>query len=289
MANLTRVSLNGNASDVPDAYSKTETNSLLNAKQNRLTAGTGITISGDTISSDAYSKSETDTLLAGKQDELTAGTGINISSNNVISATGGSATTLYDAPLDSNGNIHTGGAITPTGLVNALYSYDYENKELLGIKITGPARTGGWRNMDAAIAIGVGASAGGDGSVAVGNNASVSEYDGVAIGNSAKSIDVDGECDGVAIGPGARTDYGGVAIGSGAEFYGDYNNRAGVAIGRNSVSLGNEVSFGNASVGFTRRVTSISDGIAATDAATKGQLDAAIATLQAQIDALRNS
>ena len=241
MAKLTSVSLNGNSSDVADAYSK----------------------------------SETDTLLAGKQATLTPGSGINISSNNVISATGGSSVNLYDAPLDNNGDVHTDGAITPTGLVDALYHYDYENKDLLFIEITGPAKTGGWNNIDAAIAIGAQAIVNDTGAVAIGNKAYVGESDGVAIGNLAVSDSIEGESDGV-------------AIGSGAGFYGDYSNRRGVAIGQNSVSRGNEVSFGNASVGFTRRLTSISDGIDATDAATKGQLDAAIAALQAQIDALRS-
>ena len=254
MAKLTSVSLNGNSSDVADAYSK----------------------------------SETDTLLAGKQATLTPGSGINISSNNVISATGGSSVNLYDAPLDNNGDVHTDGAITPTGLVDALYHYDYENKDLLFIEITGPAKTGGWNNIDAAIAIGAQAIVNDTGAVAIGNKAYVGESDGVAIGNLAVSDSIEGESDGVAIGSGAHTEYGGVAIGSGAGFYGDYSNRRGVAIGQNSVSRGNEVSFGNASVGFTRRLTSISDGIDATDAATKGQLDAAIAALQAQIDALRS-
>ena len=56
--------------DTSDVYDKTETDELLSAKAN---------------ASNVYTKSETDTLLSDKQDELTAGTGISIN-NNVISS-----------------------------------------------------------------------------------------------------------------------------------------------------------------------------------------------------------
>ena len=76
-----------------DAYTKAETNDLLDDKQNKLTAGANVTISeNDVISvtippmTDAYTKAQTDELLEGKQDVLTAGNGIEISAGNVISA-----------------------------------------------------------------------------------------------------------------------------------------------------------------------------------------------------------
>ena len=60
-----------------DAYTKEETNTLLNGKQDVLTAGTGIDITDDTISVD-------DTVVQGK---LTSGDGINITGD-VISLKG---------------------------------------------------------------------------------------------------------------------------------------------------------------------------------------------------------
>ena len=46
-------------------------------------------VDGKADASSTYSKSDIDTALAGKQDKLTAGQNITIDSNNVISATGG--------------------------------------------------------------------------------------------------------------------------------------------------------------------------------------------------------
>ena len=53
----------------------------------------GVTINGDNVltDNDAYTKTQVDTALSAKQDTLTAGTGIDIT-NNVISATGGGGT-----------------------------------------------------------------------------------------------------------------------------------------------------------------------------------------------------
>lgn len=88
-------------------YTKSQADALLNAKQNTLTAGSNVQITGDTISatdttytagnglnltgtefSADTSVLATQTDLAGKQNTLTAGTGIDIT-NDVISATGG--------------------------------------------------------------------------------------------------------------------------------------------------------------------------------------------------------
>lgn len=88
-------------------YTKSQADTLLNAKQNTLTAGSNVQITGDTISatdttytagnglnltgtefSADTSVLATQTDLAGKQNTLTAGTGIDIT-NDVISATGG--------------------------------------------------------------------------------------------------------------------------------------------------------------------------------------------------------
>lgn len=70
----------------------TNVQDLEDEKQNKLTAGTNITIENDVISAtgivDAYTKAETDNLLADKQKKLIAGTGISLDENGNISATG---------------------------------------------------------------------------------------------------------------------------------------------------------------------------------------------------------
>lgn len=70
----------------------TNVQELEDEKQNKLTAGTNITIENDVISAsgivDAYTKAETDNLLADKQKKLIAGTGISLDENGNISATG---------------------------------------------------------------------------------------------------------------------------------------------------------------------------------------------------------
>lgn len=83
--------------DTSNFYTKTETDNLLDDKQDALTAGTGISITNDVISAtnvfdptQYYNKTTTDDLLDDKQNVLTAGTGITIT-NDVISATGGSS------------------------------------------------------------------------------------------------------------------------------------------------------------------------------------------------------
>lgn len=63
--------------------------------QDALSAGGGGTV-------DAYTKAETDTKLEAKQDKLTAGTGITIDENNVISSTGGSGGAVDGLVIEAN-------------------------------------------------------------------------------------------------------------------------------------------------------------------------------------------
>lgn len=77
--------------DPDEGFIQKEIDELKATKQDKLIAGTNITIEGRMISADLdstnfYNKTETDGLLAGKQDTLTAGENIVISENNVISA-----------------------------------------------------------------------------------------------------------------------------------------------------------------------------------------------------------
>lgn len=77
-----------------DAYTKDETDDLLSAKQDTISAGDGIDITNNVVSVDntvakkteVYTKTETNSLLNNKQDTLTAGTGIDIT-NNTVSCT----------------------------------------------------------------------------------------------------------------------------------------------------------------------------------------------------------
>ena len=75
-----------------DAYTKYETDDLLSAKQDTISAGDGIDIANNVVSVDntvakkteVYTKGKTDSLLGEKQNTLTAGENINIE-NDVIS------------------------------------------------------------------------------------------------------------------------------------------------------------------------------------------------------------
>lgn len=113
----TKSEVNGLVADKADTSALTQVNTALtehtsdaaihvtssdkstwNAKQNQLTAGTGISIQNDVISVtasspsvDAYTKAESDALLSQKQNNLTAGSGISIQ-NDVISVTATSPT-----------------------------------------------------------------------------------------------------------------------------------------------------------------------------------------------------
>ena len=138
--------------DSDDVYTKTETNNLLDSKQDTLIAGENITISGNVISStggsggltpqeaqtmidesisgkadttavteaissavsgkansdDVYTKTETNSLLESKQNVLEAGENITISGN-VISSTGGGLTpqeaqTMIDQSISGKAN-----------------------------------------------------------------------------------------------------------------------------------------------------------------------------------------
>lgn len=130
-------------------------------------------------------------------------------------------------------------------------------------------------------------------SVAVGESATATSLGGVAIGNGAVAI-VSGPSQGVgatAIGSSSTASgNGSTAVGYDAKVSGLKGSALGVyavvnataensvAIGANSIAdVSNTVSFGGN--GSTRTLTNISNGVAATDAATIGQLNAAIAAV----------
>ena len=275
MAKLTSVSLNGNSSDVADAYSK----------------------------------SETDTLLAGKQATLTPGSGINISSNNVISATGGGSVELFDTLFDQEGNIRTGGAVTPTGVLRSQYTFFSEDKEFSGVKLGFGELPDGWTTPGdkSSVAIGMGVDI---------DSSMEGEYNSnIAIGHKAKTFNsyesgdppVGYEGCSIAVGAYATVQgssgnsAGGVAIGSHAlvRNTADLSYLGGVALGGASYADYAEVSVGHRqgdptptggtyASDYRRQIVNVSSSTRPDSAVTKQQLDAAIAALQAQIDALRS-
>lgn len=123
--------------------------------QPKLTAGTGITITGNTIAaernaSNTYTKSEIATFLNNKQDTLSAGSGITISSTGVIAATLNPSDCYTKAQVDSmiadletrKQNVLTAGSgitISNTGVISATpdpntYYTKSQTDALLGTK-----------------------------------------------------------------------------------------------------------------------------------------------------------
>ncbi|WP_175767005.1 YadA-like family protein [Burkholderia cenocepacia] len=133
-------------------------------------------------------------------------------------------------------------------------------------------------------AIGQGAVASGENGSAIGQGAVASGSNGSAIGQGAVASGSNGS----AIGQGAvASGSNGSAVGQGAAASGENSTALGqgasaagsgsVAIGQGSVATeANTVSFGNGTAEGNRRLVNIADGINASDAATKGQLDRAM-------------
>ncbi|RQV37246.1 adhesin [Burkholderia cenocepacia] len=116
---------------------------------------------------------------------------------------------------------------------------------------------------DSALASGENSSAVGQGSVASGSNSSAIGQGSVASGDNSS-----------AIGQGSvASGEGSTSLGQGASATGSNS----VAIGQGSVATeANTVSFGDGTAEGNRRLVNIADGINASDAATKGQLDRAM-------------
>ncbi|WP_346269896.1 YadA-like family protein [Burkholderia cenocepacia] len=134
---------------------------------------------------------------------------------------------------------------------------------------------------------GVGNTAAGSGAVVgdgaqnatvVGSNANVSKSNGVAIGSGSKSS-AEGA---TAIGSSANASGAkSTAIGEGASASGSNS----VALGAGSVATGdNTVSVGSSTQ--QRTISNLADGVNASDAATKGQMDRAIGGVQGQVNEL---
>ncbi|RQU12338.1 adhesin [Burkholderia cenocepacia] len=127
-------------------------------------------------------------------------------------------------------------------------------------------------------AIGQGSTASGGNSSAIGQGAVASGNNGSAIGQGAVAS---GE-NGTALGQGAvASGKDSTALGQGASATGSGS----VAIGQGSVATeANTVSFGNGTEEGNRRLVNIADGINASDAATKGQLDRAMESVDARFN-----
>ncbi|RQT22018.1 YadA family autotransporter adhesin, partial [Burkholderia cepacia] len=130
---------------------------------------------------------------------------------------------------------------------------------------------------DSALASGENSSAVGQGSVASGSNSSAIGQGSVASGDNSSAIgqgSVASGKDSTAVGQGSvASGEGSTALGQGASATGSNS----VAIGQGSVAAeANTVSFGDGTEAGNRRLVNIADGINASDAATKGQLDRAM-------------
>lgn len=188
-------------------YTKSQADTLLNAKQNTLTAGSNVQIVGDTISATdtTYTAGNglnltgtefsadttvlaTQTDLAGKQNTLTAGAGIDIT-NDVISATGGGGPTVVQT---------TGTSTTDVMSQNAVTSMVYADpaarqKVSIGaIQNNGSYGTAiGYQSQvfsgNRGVAIGYRAEARANGAVAIGTGATAANVGEVNIGSSAST------------------------------------------------------------------------------------------------------
>lgn len=140
--------------------------------QDALSAG------GSGGSVDAYTKAETDNLLNAKQNTLTAGTGITIDENNVISSTGGSggANPLVNVK-GTNGDATIPDNITDAVAIGSGASVTKKN----GVAIGNGATSGSGGSN---IAIGILANSSGGTSIAIGKNAVTSNINSTAIGTN---------------------------------------------------------------------------------------------------------
>ncbi|WP_436407653.1 YadA-like family protein [Burkholderia seminalis] len=154
---------------------------------------------------------------------------------------------------------------------------DYFAGTDVGAGSTTPANAGSGTGNTAAgsgATIGTGA----NNATVIGSNAGVSQGNGVAIGSAAKSS-AEGA---TAIGSGSNASGNqSVAIGQGANVSGSNS----VALGAGSTAYSDDtVSVG--SIDRTRTISNVSDGVNATDVATKGQLDRALGGVQGQMNDL---
>ncbi|CAG9264180.1 conserved hypothetical protein [Burkholderia diffusa] len=162
----------------------------------------------------------------------------------------------------------------------------------------GGLETGGGSGGGSGGGMGPGTGTGGDGSLVVGDGANASGENSTAVGQGAVASGDNGSAfgqgsaatgdNGTAIGQGsAASGDNGTAVGQGSAASGENSTAIGQgssASGSGSVAIGagsiadeaNTVSFGNGTDDGNRRLVNVADGINASDAATKGQLDRAM-------------
>lgn len=230
-----------------------------------------------------YTKDQTDTLLEGKQDVLTAGTNVQISSQNVISATdttysdftgtdGAAAGTsgLVPAPattdagkfLKADGTWDTAGGGGPTVVqTTGTSTTDVMSQKAVTdtlFRVSNPLQ----------IQIGASAAASGSRSIAIGGGSTANKPDSIAIGtNPADKAEATGNV-GVAIGTGAKASGAWtVALGTGAKA----NTQ-----GQMDISTGSATTSGYNNSNY-RLLTGLYDPQSVHDAATKGYVDTAVA------------
>lgn len=232
-----------------------------------------------------------------KQDELTAGEGISITDESgslVISSTGGGGDTVYSTKTTSNsatgGAVYIGNLGTDQTEVQDPSPNDNHYKYFWALPWSNNGATYGQPSNGSVNILG---SAKGNFTVAIGSAAGAGAYGStyaVMIGNTANAGP-----SGVSIGDNAGTtqDYvGNVCIGA-RSFINIYGVKNSISLGRfsNATRTG-ELNIGtgvNPTEGFNstnyRVIGGVHDGQLAHDAATKGQLDSAVNTLETELDA----
>ena len=179
---------------------------------------------------DAYTKTETDNLLNAKQNTLTAGTGITIDENNVISSTGGTGGSANPyVNVKGTGSATIPDTVTDAVAIGSSASVTNDSCIAIGKDTLSQAPTG-----HSSIAIGSGAKVTKDNAdgIAIGSGAKVNDgSDSIVIGNNAYS---ESSSYTVAIGRGAFSkQYYSIAIGYGAGTSANdsVSNRESIAIG----------------------------------------------------------
>ena len=212
------------------------------------TAGTGIDITGTTISVD------TDTI----QPKLTAGTNITISDENVISASGGGATVVQT----------TGTSATDVMSQKAVTDTIFVNNNNAQVRIGNTATVGA-----NSVTIGGGCAAEGNRTIALGNNSVALYSHGISLGTGAST-----GTGAISIGGHGSSNDGALAQGSIAIGYGSKATDVG------EMNVGStDTSYGYNSTNY-RKITGVHDGENNNDAVNVSQINSVITAINTALN-----
>ncbi|MGH3541959.1 MAG: YadA family autotransporter adhesin [Mycobacterium sp.] len=262
------------------------TRTITNVSAGAVSAVSTEAVNGSQLSSTNQNVTTLQTNQAADRANIATNTGsIGTNTANIATNTGNIGTLQTNqaaarATIATNtGNIGTNAA-TITAVVNGQAGVCTVSGGALRCSILGepPANAAG----EGAVAVGVGATANGAGAIAQGLNAQAQYESSIAIGAGAEAM-ADPT---TALGAGAiAAAVDSTALGANS-----------VANGVNSVALGqgsvanraNSVSVGNAATGLVRQITNVAPGTEPADAVDVGQLDGALAGVEANNDSYVN-